>query len=187
MIYIRDDDVLLGEFAKFKRVHDKICRSPRLMHRPAIVVSDIQKFDDGMLLVEEETKEGRMLPEIHGLEHIDYAKIPFIEIKTHLYTCVEFIENKFSYTPLKWYTPWGADTEEMRRASKEVGLELVNCENRNKLRGEDSVWDYMKQGNDMSYIEGQAVFMHYWDKFDRERLGLFVDYLCRMEQQGDFT
>ena len=98
MIRVRDDDVLISSkgtknpLTKFKMVHDWICEVPEtLIHVPTILVTEIQEFPEAIEYIRQETAEGRMLPEIHGWSHKDYASLNSAEIVLELIDCKEFI------------------------------------------------------------------------------------------------
>lgn len=178
MIRVRDDDVLLSSkstdkpLTKFKMVHEWICEVPdKLIHVPTILVTEIQEFPEAIDFIREETAEGRMLPEIHGLSHIDYAALTMPEIILELEQCKEFIHNKFNYTATKFYTPWGAGADERGAhigiAAQALGLEMVTCANINKMNGRYGVIRELKDGNTIDYLEGKEIFLHWWENVTR--------------------
>ena len=80
MIYLRDDDVLVSSSSsqglkRFKQIHNWVAEVPGILHIPTILVTEIQQFPEGIEFVREETAKGKMRPELHGLEHIDYNKL----------------------------------------------------------------------------------------------------------------
>ncbi len=178
MIRIRDDDVLLSsssagdEFKKFKMVHEWICEVPdRLIHVPAILVTEIQEFPEAIEYIRQETAEGRMLPEIHGWSHKDYASLSSAEIVLELRDCKAFIRKEFNHTATKFYTPWGAGADErgkhIRGAAAAVGLEMITCENIHKMNGRYGVVRELKDGRDIDYLEGKEIFLHWWENVTR--------------------
>lgn len=178
MIRVRDDDVLLrssstqDELTKFKMVHDWICEVPdKLIHVPAILVTEIQEFPEAIAYIREETAEGRMIPEIHGLSHIDYASLTMPEIISELEQCKEFIYKRFNHTATKFYTPWGAGADargaHIKIASEAMGLEMVTCEHINKMNGRYGVVRELKDGNTIDYLEGKEIFIHWWENVTR--------------------
>jgi hypothetical protein len=177
-IRVRDDDVLLSssskgdEFTKFKMVHEWIQEVPdRLIHVPTILVTEIQKFPKCIEYIREETAEGRMAPEIHGLKHHDYAALTTAEIVLELDECQEWIYKNLGCTPHKFYTPWGAGADErgahIKGAAKSLGLELVTCENIHKMDGRYGVIRTLMDGKDISYLEGDEIFLHWWQNVTR--------------------
>lgn len=170
MIYIRDDDVLVGSSSHpdplkhFKTVHNWICETDRLLHVPTILVTEIQQFPEAIEYIREETKARRMRPEIHGLHHIDYAKLPRQEIEDHLKKCNEFLYNKFEHVPTRFYTPWGANASHVKEAALNVGLQLVDCSALNKLQGRYGIIQRLRDGeNPYKFLEEQEVFFHWWE------------------------
>ncbi len=177
-IRVRDDDVLLGssskgdEFKKFKMVHEWICEVPdTLIHVPTILVTEIQEFPKCIEYIREETAEGRMLPEIHGLSHKDYADLSEKEIVAELNVCRDWIDYKFGHEATKLYSPWGAGADErgahIKPAAASTGIELVTCENIHKLDGRYGVVQELKNGRDISYLEDDEIFLHWWQNVTR--------------------
>lgn len=174
MIRVRDDDVLLSsssyddELGRLKQVHAWICEVPdRFIHVPAILVTEIQEFPEAIEWIREETAEGRMLPEVHGLSHKDYASLTTSEIVLELEECVEFNKKQFDYTSTKFYTPWGAGADErgshIAGAARTAGLNMVTCEHITKMNGRYGVCKELMDGRDLSYMDGQEIFMHWWE------------------------
>lgn len=174
MIRVRDDDVLLpsssysSELGRLKQVHEWICEVPeRFIHVPAILITEIQEFPEAIEWIREETAEGRMEPEIHGLSHKDYASLTPSEIVLELEECKEWIHKQFNWTPHKFYTPWGAGADErgkhIKSAATAAGLEMVTCENINKMTGRYGVVRQLMDGHSLDYMDGQEIFMHWWE------------------------
>lgn len=168
-IRIRDDDVLMHSsgskdaFGRFRGVHNIICRSDKFIHVPAILVTEIQDFPDCIDYIKEETASGRMLPEIHGLEHIDYGKLTRSEVKDHLIICREFIQNKFNHSATIWYTPWGASQPHLHEVSEALGIQLVDCSGIIKFQGRYGIQRRLMDGVDIKYFYGKELFMHWWE------------------------
>jgi peptidoglycan/xylan/chitin deacetylase (PgdA/CDA1 family) len=178
VIRVRDDDVLIGssgvkdELARFKMVHEWICEVPdTLIHVPTILVTEIQKFPEAIDYVQEETEQGRMLPEIHGLSHKDYASLSTDEIQCDMEYCRDWIYKQFGHKPTKFYSPWGAGADErgahIGPACAEMDIELVTCEFINKMNGRYGVIQQLKDGRDLSYLGTQEIFLHWWESMAR--------------------
>jgi peptidoglycan/xylan/chitin deacetylase (PgdA/CDA1 family) len=174
MIRVRDDDVLLPsssyscELGRLKQVHQWICEVPdTFIHIPTILVLEIQEFPEAIRWIQEETAEGRMFPEIHGLSHKNYAELSEKEIVSELNVCRDWIHYKFGHEPTKFYSPWGAGADEagahIGPAAASTGIELVTCENITKLQGRYGVVQELMDGRDLSYIDGGEIFMHWWE------------------------
>jgi hypothetical protein len=176
MIRVRNDDVLLpskgysSELGRLQQIHEWICEVPdTLIHVPAILVLEIQQFPECIEWIRQETAEGRMLPEIHGLSHKDYASMSEKEIVADLNVCRDWIDYKFGHVATKFYTPWGAGADErgahIGPAAASTGIELVTCENISKLCGRHGVVQQLMDGRDISYLNdfGGEIFMHWWE------------------------
>lgn len=174
MIRVRDDDVLLpsssydDELGRLKQVHAWICEVPeKFIHVPAILVLEIQEFPEAIEFIRQETAEGRMLPEIHGMSHKDYAAMTEKEIVARLNVCRDWIDYKFGHEATKFYTPWGAGADERGEhigpAAASTGIEMVTCENINKMTGRYGVIQQLMDGHTVDYLDGQEIFMHWWE------------------------
>jgi hypothetical protein len=168
-IFIRDDDVLLPSsgyedpLKRFKQIHRWILECDRFMHRPTILVTEIQGFPKCIEYVKEETAEGRMDPQIHGLEHIDYGPLSNIEVASHLNQCLDwFAKNKLP-RPKNWYTPWGASQPHLHEVSENMGLKLIDTSQINKLPGRYGVVQRLKDGESLDFLEEDEIFMHWWE------------------------
>ncbi len=174
MIRVRDDDVLLGsssydnELGRLQQIHEWICEVPdRMIHVPAILITEIQEFPEAIEWISHETEQGRMLPEIHGLSHKDYASLSTQEVQSDMDECRNWIYHHLGGEATKFYSPWGAGADErgahIRPACAEMDIELVTCENINKLVGRYGVQQQMMDGRDLTYLDGQEIFMHWWE------------------------
>jgi hypothetical protein len=182
MIWVRDDDVLLpskggkDSLARFKGVHELICSNTRFLHVPAILVKEIQTVPGAVEYVKQETAAGRMRPELHGYEHIDYGAMDIRDILEHLSYSKRWMHENLGVWPTKWYTPWGASQDHLREASKIQGLQMVDCSSRIKLRGEGGATDLLQKHRSLDVFEGQELAMHWWCGVDRERLKQVVEF-----------
>lgn len=170
-IRVRDDDVLGPEgdpptqkqaLGRFKQIHSWIQMSDDFVHVPAIVVQDLAHFPTAIEYMIPEIEKGKMIPEVHGYTHIDYGVLSKGEVKDDLEMCQEWIYDTFNYEPKIWYTPWGASQPHLWEAAKEQGLQLVDCNNINKLEGEFGMCRRLMDGEDISFLDGIEIFMHWW-------------------------
>jgi len=170
VIYIRDDDVLLSSkgfsdpVIRLKQIHSWILESPKLMHVPTILCSEIQGFPDAIKFVKEETLAGRMMPQLHGWEHIDYAKLHLSAIKTHLEDSKHFMIDNLNVCPTRWYTPWGANAPHLYVAAKECGLKLIDTSGIIELGGPTGVLINLQNGVPIDYLDGREIFLHWWQR-----------------------
>lgn len=170
MIYVRDDDVLIPSSSHedplkhFKTVHGWICETPKLLHIPTLLVEPLSRYPEACEFIKEQRYLGRMSPEIHGYEHIDYAKLTKQQVIDHLLKCKEFLFDKFDVIATKWYTPWGANAPHLYEAAEECGLKLIDCSNISKMRGRHGIIQRMKDGEDVEkFMDGKEIFFHWWE------------------------
>jgi len=178
MIYVRDDDVLVPSSShtdpegRFRGVHNIIVKHGAL-HRPGILVTEIQQFPDTLEFCKRETATGRMSPQFHGLRHIDYGKLSEEEITGHLKMAQRVFMHWFGVEFKRFYTPWGARAPQIQRACDEVGVLMVDCKTdyhpaRNIRRDPDACYE--------KYNE-KEIMIHWW-----EGVGKLVEALKRVKQ-----
>jgi hypothetical protein len=134
MIRVRDDDVLVHSsgysdaeaVARFKRVHEIIVNGGGL-HVPAVLIMEILDFPEAIEFIGEETKAGRMEPQWHGMEHVDYAKKTEEEIVADIIMSQLQFREWFDCKFTKFYTPWGANAAHIKKACDRLNVEMVDC------------------------------------------------------------
>jgi hypothetical protein len=138
-IKIRDDDVLITsrgrkgkEFERFRGFHNAVCQDVRhFIHIPAILCKEIQEFPECIEYIKAETASGRMIPELHGWEHKDYALLSLEEVYSELMKSREWIYKNLNCNITKFYSPHGAGADKrgahLKVAAEEAGLTLVTC------------------------------------------------------------
>ncbi len=168
LIRIRDDDILVHSssyedtFGRFKQVHEWVCASKQFIHVPTILIEEIQEFPECIRYIRDETEKGRMLPEIHGLRHIDYAKLDKAEIVQHLNICKQFLWDSFGRKSQCFMTPWGANAPHIFEAAEEVGLQVIDCSAIMKLEGKHGIVQRLRDGEKLSKFYGCEFFTHFW-------------------------
>lgn len=190
-IRIRDDDVLItsrgragNEFNRFKGFHNMVCLDVRhFIHVPAILITEIQEFPECIAYIKAETAAGRMLPEVHGLHHKDYANLTSAQIVEELIEAKAWIRNELDYEPTVWYSPHGAGADQrgahLQDAALSVGLTLVTCENmirpsrlvydvrsvagRDRETGQKQVDPTMTKEQLLAKWEGKEILRHWWE------------------------
>lgn len=188
VIGVRNDDILLGSsdwgnpFLRFKEIHEwvqEVTVYP-VMHVPTILTTEIQEFPECIEFIKHETAEGRMDPQLHGVEHVDPGKYGYDVLMEKLKEARGWMEDNLEVSPTRWYTPWGAGEavttpeklgqEWMWKAATKCGYELITCENYYKMNGRDGVVQILKDGKDpIKYLHGREIFMHWWKRGERIR------------------
>jgi peptidoglycan/xylan/chitin deacetylase (PgdA/CDA1 family) len=162
MIYVRDDDVLVPSSShedsagRFRGVHN-IIAGHGFIHRPSIIVTQIQQFPSTIEFIREKYEAGEMEPQWHGLEHVDYATKGFEEIVYDIQTSQEFFMSNFGVEFTRFYTPWGANAEHIDLACRSVGIEMIDCsdliEPSHIIKDPDPTYEK---------YDGKEVFIHWW-------------------------
>lgn len=174
VLIVRNDDVLVHsrqfanrEFERFKGKHELICQSSRLLHAPAILVTEIQDFPQCIQYVREETEAGRMRPELHGFQHIDYASLSVSDLNDHLTKSLEWFQAILGVLPTRWYTPFGAGNDErgyhLNAKAKEFGMTLYAVDTGTMYR--DVIGSPQIETALRWFREGMT-FDQYLDKYD---------------------
>lgn len=178
MIYIRDDDILVSSsswknpFGRFKQIHEWTLQSEKVLHVPAILVTEIQQFPQAVEYIKEETKTGNMKPQLHGLKHVDPGKQKFKEIREDLKIAKEWMVGVLGVRPTIWYTPWGAGEargqEYIWEAANLENLEMRSCKNVFKLNGRYGVAQLLREGHDpIKLLDGKDIIFHWWERGNR--------------------
>jgi len=114
--------------------------------------------------IKEQKGFNKMSPQVHGYEHIDYAKLSKQEVKDDLERCKDFLYEKLDIIPSRWYTPWGANAPHLYDAASETGLKLVDCSVINKMNGRYGLIQLAKEGHDIEKImQNKEIFFHWWE------------------------
>lgn len=172
MIYVRDDDVLVNSSAytdkrktpleRFKQIHRWICDTPKLLHVPTLVVEPLMSHPEAVEFICSETEAGRMKPQIHGYEHIDYDQLSSNQVTEHLIKCKNFFWDQFGLVPTKWYTPWGANSSRLQFVASQQGLELIDC---SKINKPGDILNTAYAGNDIEkFMDEKEIFIHWWER-----------------------
>jgi len=186
LVRVRDDDVLLqsrgweNPFARFRQLHEWILETDCVVHVPAILVNEIQEYPDCIAYVKEQTQEGRMLPEVHGMEHIDYGKLTKEDARDRLLRAKNWINDTFGYTPTIYYSQWGASQPHLHEAAAEVDLVLIDTSKRTVLEGPGGVIQKLKDGLPPAQLNGVEVMIHWWNA------GARLARMCQVIKHGSW-
>jgi hypothetical protein len=130
-VRVRDDDVLIHSSKhdpvyRFKKVHEIIVNGGGL-HVPAILITEIQDFPEAIEFIGVETQAGRMEPQWHGWEHVDYAYKTEEEIVSDIIMSQIQFRAWFDCEFTKFYTPWGASAAHIKKACDRLNVEMIDC------------------------------------------------------------
>ena len=170
MIRIRTDDVLVHskpfkgkEFERWKNIHLTIMEDPEhFYHTPAIVVNSIVDFPECVDYIDNQIAEGVIYPNLHGWDHIDYGKVSYDVISEHVELALEWFYKTWRVHPLRWVTPWGANTEDIQEACWVYGLELEDT--RNPVIDQSEADKLVREVGNIEPLYGKVVMNHWFEK-----------------------
>lgn len=169
MIRLRIDDVMVESSGlsreksvrQIHKIHRWACQAlNKVIHIPTIVVDDMKNWPDVTEFLRIETEAGRMSPQLHGFQHIDYAKLSLSEIEDHLERSILWFRKELSVEPSVWATPWGGKNETMEEAAKKFCLEIETTE---KTINPGKAVTITKTYNPM-LLDGHTIFAHWWER-----------------------
>lgn len=152
--------------SRFMEVHERIIEAggSNVVHVPTVLCKLVQEYPETIDYIKFKTKDDEMIPEVHGWDHIDYAKLKKQEIVDDLNRCIEFFVTRLDHTPTIFYTPWGANASHVLEASNEVGLKMVDCSNINQVK---RLANALKSKNGEAYLkqyrEHGEIMLHWWE------------------------
>jgi peptidoglycan/xylan/chitin deacetylase (PgdA/CDA1 family) len=131
------------------------------MHVPTLIISQLEEFPECIEYIREETKQGRMEPELHGMFHVDYGTLSPQHIREHLAESIDWMESYVGRSPEYWYTPWGQCTPHMLEAAQMYNLELVGVDRDWSL---GKVTSRLREGRiSLAELEERDLFFHWWE------------------------
>jgi hypothetical protein len=167
VIRMRDDDVLVpsrswaSPFGRFRQLHEWIRMCPGMVHVPTLIIEELKAFPECIEYLQYETDEGHMLPEFHGMWHVNYAALPEQHVREHLDEGCEWILHTFRRRPTTWYTPWGSTQEHLQKLAAEFGLTLVGVDREWNL---DRVCARLRTGSETpETLQGHEILFHWWE------------------------
>jgi len=178
VIRVRSDDIMVhskdfpeGGDGRFRAIVKWLAEAPETIeHVPMILVTEIKEFPATIEFLKEQVKEGVLYPQIHGYEHVDYAKKRKDVIEYELKKCIEWFEHTFNYTPTVFATPWGASAPHIREAAAAVGIEVETTAGTIDVPG---ITRALREGEPLATFDGRTVLSHWWERGGRlQRLGL---------------
>jgi len=170
VIRVRFDDVLVysepmkdREFQKFRKHHQWCLDMPETFYpTAAILCSEIQAFPEAVEYVRTELDAGRLYIDLHGWEHIDYTKLSQKEIEEHLDKSFEYLLKEFNCLPVRWATPWGANSESIQLACRKYGLTWEGVTDPVVDQGPASAKVHETQT--VECLRGKVIMVHWFER-----------------------
>ena len=169
MIIVRDDDVLWGrrnhkfkpltEVERFKQVHEWLCLSKEILHVPALLITSLQMYPQGVNYIRDRTELGLMRPELHGWDHSDYSIMPPQQMRQHMELSLAWFYSVGLPHPNKLYATFGQVSDQMEEVANEYGLEMVGLDKK-----KTSLMRICKEKRDLTMFESgeEEIFCHWW-------------------------
>lgn len=183
MLRIRIDDVLTENSSCRKDPEKRfaqICRwleqTDKIQHVPTILVRGIQKYPATVEALYQKVQEGRVFPELHGWDHIDYNNLDDTEVARHLFKSVDWFEKTLKFKPTVWATPWGAESERLSKIGRSFGL---------TVEGVKDCWtpgDWLREAKKLDTPPTNLTVMEHWWVS-----GLKLLRISAVVQAGSFT
>jgi len=182
---VRVDDILNQTRSKFKgkeldrfKFINKMINETngKLIHYPTILCTDIEAFPEAIEYIKEETKQGRMIPQLHGWEHKDYVNYSSDKIVEMLDKSIAWFQNNLDTEFTIWATPWGGDSQVAREACEWMGITLQTTNN--TLTPGDTL--RAVRGRVADQVPYRIILHHWWDR------GLNLFRLCEVFKHGSW-
>jgi hypothetical protein len=164
------DDVLVHsepmkdqEFAKFKK-HVEWCNEASELFYPtaAILCSEIQDFPECIEWIRSGLDEGKLYIDLHGWEHVDYAKLHANVIDEHLEKSFEFMLKHFGCLPIRWATPWGRHSDDIRTACRKFSLRWEGTQN--PVLDQGIAMKDVRESGSIDCLQGKVVMVHWFER-----------------------
>jgi peptidoglycan/xylan/chitin deacetylase (PgdA/CDA1 family) len=151
------------EFQKFRKHHQWCLEAPHLFYpTAAILCSEIQQFPEAVEYVRTELDAGRLYVDLHGWEHINYGELTQEQIEEHLEKSFEYMLKTFGCLPIRWATPWGADSPAIQQACRKFGLYWEGVTH--PVIDQGLAMSKVKETGTTECLQGRVVMVHWFER-----------------------
>jgi peptidoglycan/xylan/chitin deacetylase (PgdA/CDA1 family) len=147
-------------------------------HTPAILCKELETYEGAIDYIKRETGEGRMLPILHGWEHLDYRNVPRRELEFALGSSVYWFEQELGMSPGIWATPWGATSADMIDVAKSLDLSVETTAD--PVIDQKKAHEAVMSSGTIDCLEGKVVMVHWWE------LGTRLARICYTGKYGSW-
>lgn len=181
---IRIDDVLWNsapmkgaEFAKFQK-HVNWAISANIPVRPALLCLDMDKRPEVIEYVKCMTERDNSFTgcDLHGWEHLDYAKEDEHTVRSHVARALEWFDKCGLAPPIRWVTPWGSKSRDMEDVANSFGLVIETTDP--PVHDQKLVHNVLKRDGDCRNMDGIVIMVHWWER------GLALYRICEAVKWG---
>tara|TARA_R110000751_G_scaffold1590_2_gene5900 strand:- start:1293 stop:1931 length:639 start_codon:yes stop_codon:yes gene_type:complete len=170
LIRIRLDDVfwessdpkMVGREVQKVKKHIKWCENIDIPVTPAILCQESDKFPEGLDYLKGLIDGGKVYPDLHGWDHGPYGSRETKEIEEHLEKSLEWFMAKLGVLPIRWVTPHGADSPELRAAAAKFGMVLENT--LDPVVDQKALDTKLRKTGDLSIMDGKVMMIHWFER-----------------------
>ena len=170
VIRVRFDDVLVNsgpmdgrEFQKFRKHHQWCLDVPGVFYpTAAILCSEIQAFPEAVEYVRSELDAGRLYVDLHGWEHVNYADLPLETIEEHLEKSFEYMLKTFGCLPVRWATPWGANSDDIQLACRKYAILWEGV--KNPVIDQGPAMSTVREAGTIECLRGKVIMVHWFER-----------------------
>jgi hypothetical protein len=166
---VRIDDVLWASTGMAGKEQQKFtkyvnwCRDADLYVVPNILCQDLDRFPECKEWIRQEYLEGRFTAlDLHGWDHGPYKGRSTEEISEHLDQAFAWFDEAFDTAPIRWVTPHGADSPEIRRAAAEFGLIVETTAP--PVIDQKAADGKLKQTRSLDFLQDAVIMTHWWER-----------------------
>lgn len=166
---VRIDDVLWSssgmagrEGQKFQK-YVKWARDADLYVVPNILCQELDRFPETKEWLRIELLEDRLTGlDLHGWDHGPYRGRGTQEIVEHLDKALTWFMDSYSIQPIRWVTPHGADSPEIREAAGLCGLIVETTEP--PVIDQKVADGKLKQTRSLDFLNDAIIMTHWWER-----------------------
>lgn len=140
----------------------KWCINTGVPLTPAILCQDIEHFPEGIETLRQMSNEGIIQLDLHGWDHGPYGQRSQKEIEKHLELAQEWFLKRFETSPIRWITPHGADTEEIRAAA--FKYDLIVESTAPPVIDHKILDHHLRTFRDLKLLEDRVIMVHWWNQ-----------------------
>lgn len=173
VMWSTSDKTMVGkEVQKFQK-YVRWCQNTNITVVPAILCNDIEKFPECIVWLKDEIEKGKLVScDLHGWEHVDYGSMSLFEIREHLEKALTWFETVKLPLPIRWVTPWGANSPAMQQAATE--FDIIIEDTTHPVIDQAVADSQLRITRDPDILKDKVLMCHWWDR------GLRLYRICQV-------
>lgn len=143
---------------------------------PAILCQDIEKVPGAIHWMNNALREGLIFPDLHGWDHGPYGPPKTQpEIEEHLDKALNWFHVNLGVAPIRWVTPHGADSSDMRAAAANYNLVIETTEY--PVVDQKELDARLRRIGNVSEIDDLVIMNHWWERgLSLYRIARIIEY-----------